>query len=974
MNQSPTTQGNLSRTAQKAVRGLIPLLLIASVGTINAQRKGAKPAAKAAPVAAATAGQTGTIRGRVLDSANGEAMIGVTAVIKELGVYGITDIDGNYVITNVPVGEQTVTYQITGYQPSATKVNVGTGKAAVANVTLNYKVSSEVVVTAKRVDSSTASLLSKQKKAAAAQDAISAEQIAKSPDSDASDAANRVTGVTIVGGKNVYIRGLGERYSGVMMNGSFLPSPDPDKRVVPLDIFPTSLLDNLIVVKTHTPDLPGEFGGGLVQINSKDYPEETTAKVGIGIGYDSQATGRTFNTYQGGKFDWLGIDDGTRKLPGGVREDKVTNSKYGVDELQSLGREFQNIYSVGTQRALPNGSLNAEFGKTYKLSDTVSMGLIFTGMFRENFTQVTSKYRRVNQSFVDLRRYEIKKSTYSTSKGVLGSTTFSIGKSDKIKYLGFLSDRTDDSTSTYAGFNSDRDEPTDGVSRSTEYINRLNYIQTGLLFNQLSGQHKTSFFDVSFDWNVSYSRANRNEPDRREVVLLDRNSNGNLSIYRPDGDISRFYQKSKEDIIDAQPSMTLPFNQWQGLKSKLVVGGLYTYRERESVARTFRFENNGSEIFLNGRSIESLLSPGNITGGVPGAETFRILEVSAAADSYTGKLTVGGGFGYVDVPLISQLRLVAGARYENAKMDVIALDSGTGLRTGLQKNPLNEHNVLPSANMIYSITDNINLRLAFSQTIARPDFREITNFKYNPVLGNETIIGNPNLKQTNITNYDFRFEWFPQAAEIIALSFFVKDMQKPIELLEITGVPGTYTFQYQNAVKALNTGAELEIRKGLSFITPHLSSWSLLVNTAYIHSVVEVQDTAIATYSTKNRPLQGQSPFVINTGIDHNWESLGLASTLLFNVSGRRIMRVGTIYSGAPIGDVYEEPYLRMDFVLRKKVFENGQLKLAFGNILNPEIRTTQDLTRTDTREKRAFDIDSYRAGSTISLSYNQQF
>lgn len=972
MNQSPTIQGSLSRTAQKAARGLIPLLLIASVGNINAQRKGAKPAA--APAAVATTGATGTIRGRVLDSANGEAMIGVTAVIKDLGVYGITDIDGNYVITNVPVGEQTVTYQITGYQPSATKVNVGTGKAAVANVTLNYKVSGEVVVTAKRVDSTTASLLNKQKKAAAAQDAISAEQIAKSPDSDASDAANRVTGVTIVGGKNVFIRGLGERYSGVMMNGSFVPSPDPDKRVVPLDIFPTGLLDNLIVVKTHTPDLPGEFGGGLVQINSKDYPEETSAKVGIGVGYDSQATGQAFRSYAGGKLDWLGIDDGTRALPGGIRDNKVNNSNYSPNELQSLGTDFKNVYSTSTGKGLPNGSINAEFGKTYKFSDNVSMGLIFSAMFRESFTQVTQQYRRVNQSYVDLRRYEIQKSTYSTSKGVLGSTTFSLGKADKIKYLGFFSDRTDDTTAAYKGFNSDRDEPTVAGAKSTEYINRLNYIQTGLIFNQLSGQHKTSLFDITIDWNASYSRANRNEPDRREIVLLDRNSDNNLSIYRPDGDISRFFQKNKEDIIDAQPSLTLPFSQWEGLKSKLVVGALFTHRERESIARTFRFENNGSEIFLNGRTIESLLGPGNITGGLPGAETFRLLEVSAAADTYTGKLTIGGGFGYLDVPLLSQVRLVAGARYENAKMDVIALDSGTGLRTGLQKNPLQEHNVLPSANLIYSLTDNFNIRLAASQTIARPDFREVTNFKYNPVLGNETIIGNPDLQQTNITNYDVRFEWFPQAAEIIALSFFAKDMAKPIELLEITGVPGTYTFQFQNAVKAFNAGAELEFRKNLGFITSKLSSWSLLVNTAYIYSAVEVRDTPIAIYSSKNRPLQGQSPFIVNTGIDHNWESLGLASTLLFNVSGRRIMRVGTVYSGTPIGDVYEEPYLRVDFVLRKKIFETGQLKLAFGNILNPAIRTTQELKSPTTGETREVDIDSYRAGSTVSMSYTQQF
>ncbi|MFO1526880.1 MAG: TonB-dependent receptor [Turneriella sp.] len=970
MKLSPTTKGKLKEKLTWLIRAASVFTLVLMVNAVDAQAKGKKPPA----ATAAVAGPAGSVRGKILDSANGEPMIGVTAVIKDLGLFGVTDIDGNYVIANVPPGQHTVTYQITGYQSASTNVQVNPGKPARANITMNYKVSSEVVVTAKRVDNTTASLLAKQKKAAAAQDAISAEQIAKSPDSDASDAATRVTGVTILGGKNVFIRGLGERYSGVMMNGSFLPSPDPDKRVVPLDIFPTGLLDNLIVIKTHTPDLPGEFGGGLVQINSKDYPEETTAKVGIGLGYDSQATAQTFRSYDGGKLDWLGVDDGSRALPSSVGEKRVGTSNYSSSELLTMGRDFKNSYSIKEGKGLPNGNISAEFGKTYKLGETVSLGLIFTGMFRENFTNITQKYRRVNQSFADLRNMEIKKSTYSTSKGFLGSATFALGKADKLKYMGFFSDRTDDSTSDYIGYNNDRQEPTDFGAVSRERIYRLNYIQTSLLFNQLSGQHRTSFLDATFDWNVSYSRANRNEPDRREIILLDRNSNNNWSIYRPDSDITRFFQKHKEDIIDTQPSLTIPFNQWQGLKSKLVLGGTYTYRERESIARTFRFENNGAEIFLNGRSVESLLSSTSITGGLPGNETFRLLEVSASADQYTGKLSVGGGFGYLDIPLVSQLRLVAGARYENAQMDVLALDPTTGKKTGLKKNPLEEHNILPSANLIYSLTDNINLRLAFSQTLARPDFREITNFKYNPMVGSETIIGNPDLKQTNITNYDFRFEWFPQAAEIIAVSFFAKDMLKPIELLEITGVPGTYTYQFQNANKALNMGAELEFRKGLGFLWSGISSFSLLVNTAYIYSRVEVQNTALATYSSQNRALQGQSPFIVNTGIDHNWESLGLASTLLFNISGRRIIRVGTVYSGTPIGDVYEEPYLRMDFVLRKKVFEKGQFKLAFGNILNPEIRTTQEIQNSSTKEKREFDIDSYRAGMTISGTYTQQF
>lgn len=972
MQQSPTISGKLNRHAAKAVQALTLFAAILAANAIDAAPKGKKPAA--APVAVANTGATGTIRGKVLDSANGEPMIGVTAVIKDLGLYGITDIDGNYTIANVPVGNVTVTYQITGYQSASTAVNVAQGKPARANVTMNYKVSGEVVVTAKRVDNTTASLLSKQKKAAAAQDAISSEQIAKSPDADAADSAKRVTGVNIVDGKTVYIRGLGERYSGVMFAGSNIPSPDPDKRVVPLDIFPVGLLDNLIVVKTHTPDLPGEFGGGLVQVNPKDFPDEMTARVSLGIGGNSQTTGQTFKTYEGGKHDWFGIDDGTRAQPGSIGTFPASSSYYSAAQLQAMGRDFKNIYSIKDSKGLPNGNVSAEFGNTYKFSDTMSLGMIFSGMYRETFVNQDQKFRRVNQSFADLKKYDIKKSTFSTIKGALGSLSFSPTKSDKIRYTTFYSERSEDSTSDYIGFNSDRQENTDPTKTSTERINRLNYINTGLWFNQLAGQHKTNLLDMTFDWTASHSIANRSEPDRRDTIYLDKNSTNNYVIFRPESDIRRFFQKHTEKVTDFQPSVSIPFNQWQGLKSKFTLGGSYSYRLRESASRTFSYDHGAGELQLNGQSLESYLVPENIVGTTPVGNQFRISETTASADSYTGKLTIAGGFGMVDIPLFSQLRLVAGARYENSKMDVTNFDPLAGKITGLAKNPLKEDNILPSANLIFAATDNINLRLAFSQTIARPDFREVTLFKYNPMVGTETVIGNPNLVQTDIYNYDFRFEWFPKAAEVVALSFFLKDMRNPIEMLEITGTPGTYTFQFQNAKKALNLGAEIEARKGLGFIWSGIDSFSILANAAYIHSQVTVQDTALATYSIKDRALQGQAPYTVNLGFDHNWESIGLTSSLLGNVNGRRIMRVGTVYSGTPIGDVYEESYVRMDFVMRKTVFAKGHLKLAIGNILNPEIRQTQRIVHATTKEIKEFELGSFRTGITVMLTYSQQF
>jgi len=949
MQQSPNISGKLNRHAAKAIQALTLFAAILAANAVDAAPKGKKPAA--APVAVANTGATGTIRGKVLDSANGEPMIGVTAVIKDLGLYGITDIDGNYTITNVPVGQQRVTYQITGYQPASTAVAVAQGKPARANVTMNYKVSGEVVVTAKRMDSTAASLLSKQKKAAAAQDAISAEQISKSPDSDASDAARRVTGITIVGGKYVFVRGLGERYSSVQFNGSGIVSPEPEKRVVPLDIFPASMLDNIIVVKTYTPDLPGEFGGGVVQLNSRDFPEEDELKVSISTGFHSLTTFKDFRTYSGGNMDFIGVDDGTRNIPALVENStgnrRLTDATilypqgFSAAQLEKFGESFSNNWEANTTKGNLPGGMAVSYAKGFKNAAGKNIfGVQTSGMFKEssrNQERIIKTYNVQGDTQLD---YVQRTSTYSTTKGALLGLAWLPATHDKFRLNTFYTHNSEKEVREVTGSNQDLG--------ANVIDTRLAYGENGLLFNQLTGEHALpNFLESTVSWKAAYSRATRIEPDQRNTIYTVQ-PNGSKSLTIRDESPLRFYNRNLEQVIDLNPELSIPFNQWSGLKSKFTNGAALLLKEREAVARRFVFLNptGGVSAAELGQSPNQLFTPQNIA-----ADKFVIKEITQPADQFTGQHLIAAGYSMVDLPLIPQVRLVAGARYEFSDFRVITKDIYNPANTNTAQ--IKTQNVMPSANLIYSPISDINIRVAYSQTVARPDFRELSPFTYVGMAGGDIFVGNPLLTQTEIKNYDLRFEWFPSPGEIISLSGFYKDLVKPVEMTErfSSGLLVSYT----NVPNAYIAGGELELRKNFGFIAKMIEDFSVSSNLAYIVSKVSLPEGGI--YTNRERPLQGQSPFVVNAGLNYDNQKSGTSAAVLYNIFGRRMVRVGSL----GLGDTYEEPFGKMDLMFRQRVTEKGSIKLTAANILNPLIEAKQN-------DRLRF---QYRAGIDVGISFD---
>jgi len=889
--------------------------------------------AGSATKAVAVSGATGTIRGKVIDSASGEPMIGVTAVVKDYNLFAVTDIDGSYAIQYVPAGAQTVVYQIQGYQTVATGVTVAAGKYAHANITMNYQVAKEVVVTAKRLDNTSAALLSQRKKAAASQDAIAAEQITKTPDQDAGDAARRVTGITIVDGKYIYVRGLGERYSSVQFNGSLLPSPEPEKRVIPLDVFPVALLDNIIISKTFTANMPGDFSGGLVDINPVDFPEKMEAKVLLSTGMNSLTTFKPFNTYQGGKLDFLGIDDGTRALPSAIPNSNLNG--IGAADKIAAGQAFNKIYnSQSTSGALPS-YFSFSFGNSYTLNERGDLlGVIASGMFREQSQNLNETQALYDTSNVAVRDYKVERSQYRTSKAGLLSFTGVFDKTNKIR-----------ATTMYTQSSTDEVIATKGSNiLSLGYIKdlRLQYIENSLWFNQASGEHRfVGLGDIAFNWKAAYSIAKRYEPDTR-TWYQESSTPDSFTINQFNAQNSlRFNSQNTDNVTDLRPELVLPFSQWAGLKSKLSIGGAFIFRDRSSKNRRFAYRGVTDN---SGLSLSDILTPTSIANG-----TYTLTEDTTATDTYMAAYDNYSGFGEVDMPLVSRLRLIAGARYETFKQTVATFDffNPTNKAVGI----IQTSNFLPSGTLVLKVTDEMNLRSAYSKTVSRPDFREMSEFYFERISGAGYEKGNKNLKQTEIDNYDLRWEWFPSPTEVIAVSGFYKEMKLPIETIL---QPGTdYVRTFRNADKAQNYGIELETRKNLGFISKIIDEFSINANFALIQSNIAISDPF---YTNRQRPLQGQSPYVINTGLNYDREKWGTQVSVLFYYFGDRITEVGI--SG--LDDTKEKANGRLDGVWKQKIGSYGDLKFTASNILNPTIYAKQ----------RENIMRSYQLGVNFMVAY----
>ena len=911
--------------------------------------------------AALIAEENGKIHGIVLDEEIETPLSDVTVTVKTTGQRVTTNQDGEFVL-EAPFGvhDVIVTYPFYHTQ-KLSAIQVGKDQPAVP---FRIALAPQVIeldplkLAVRLSESSEAGLLEKRRLSFAVEDNISTELMSKLPVSDAGDALKRVTGISIVGGRYVYVRGLGERYSNTLLNNVEIPSPEPNRRVVPMDIFPANLLESLQTVKTFSPDQPGNFAGGSVQVFTKDFPEALTMSLSTSTSFNTETTGENVLDYPGGSLDVLGFDDGTRALPK-IIETKAANTPirergrftsrgFTQEDIQQFGRAFDNVWSPERKEARANQSYKFNVGNSTRFAGKQLgyLGVIsYSNGFSHRFEERNTFRVARGGILTPFTAYDIEKTAHNIGWGGVINTSMRLAPQHKVSLRTLYSKKTEDQTRTWEGFNSDR---------NTDLRNsRLLYVERGLFSGQLAGDHEFASEDAMLDssddalkpvpalnWRLTYSQARRDEPDTREMLYEERDDVFYFRDISQSG--SRFFFDLTDDEISGRLDLTVPVSA----KGLIKIGGLHRNRDRTFDARRFRFEpaDNVDQVVNLSAPAEELFKAEHIAPRV-----FELRESTRATDNYLASHAVWASYAMVDLPLMKNLRLTTGARLEVSDQNVTTFDPLTAEAEPIEAN-LDTTDVLPSLNLTYRVTDQMNLRLAASRTLTRPDLREMAPFEFTDFIGGRTIFGNPNLERTQIDNYDLRWELFPQLGGVIAISGFYKKFRKPIE--QIVQPAAEVRITYENAKAARNFGIELELRQNLSLIHSHLEHLSVNTNVALVSSEVELPDIGIQT--SAQRALQGQSPYVVNATLGYDNPDLQISGAVAYHVFGRRIDEVGN--HGIP--DVYEQPRSQLDVTLGRRIGSYLRLSFSAKNLLDPDVTFKQgDETYVRYRTGRTFSI-----------------
>lgn len=926
----------------------------------------------------------GKISGKVTDEKTGEPLIGATVEVKGMGLGTATDVDGRFII-NVATGDYVVEVKYIGYTAkSISDVLVKEGEVTELNVAIaedNKKQLKEVVVRGTLKKESVNALYSIQKNSVAVSSGISADIIQRTPDKNTGEVLKRVSGASVKDGKYVVIRGLSDRYNLAMVNNALMPSTEPDKKAFSFDVIPSNLIDNIIINKTASADLPGDFAGGIVTVLTKDVPERDFVNVGIAAGYNTQSTGKDFVSNERTGMSYLAFPGNDHALPSGFGK----NAAY-YNELRSSNPEKQyeiakslpNNYKEVTTSAMPNTNFNVSVGKAAHLKNGDKFGAVIGANLRNSQT-ILPEFIRGKYEQGRIHTYSTEKQyRYSSNLAALANFSYVTGK-HKIGFKNLFNKIYDNTYYQREGYT------TSNLQQIKAYSSIPSERQ---VYNaQLEGDHAFGKKNVKAYWNLSYSNLNAQQKDLRSAFYSKTTtfntedepvSNESVPFEVVDRNSRRFFSTQKDNNIGGNAHVSYPFNLFNQ-KQSVKAGYLYQYKDREFSARIFQYAPIGFSA-----APEVAHAPvGEIfdTKNIGTASGFRLDEITSTEDAYKAYGMLNAGFLMLDNAFGEKIRLTWGVRVESYEQKIKAtLRSGTKLN---KKDIFTD--VLPSFNLSYNANEKSKFRLSASRTVNRPEFREIAPFQFIDFENVWTITGNPNLKRANITNADFRYEYYPSAGEAITAGVFYKNFENPIEAkMDDQSNLDLLIFGYQNAKSAYAAGLEIDFRKKMSFISDAKWLENLIVggNFSYIYSRVDASNIigTTNTIGTKtDRPLQGQSPYLINGSILYNMPKTGFAFSAMYNRIGHRIAIVGN----ATIPTTWENGRDVIDLQISKAVLKNkGEVKLTVGDLLN---QATTFYWNTDTKDAymkgsskagKGNDqvFQQYRLGTTLTLGFNYKF
>jgi TonB-dependent receptor len=906
-----------------------------------------------------TFAQKGKIEGKITDEKTGAPLSGVSVLIKETGKGIATNLDGRFVLNAEPGKKYTLVISSTSYEgKEVTDVETGTDGIAHIDVALNLrsKTGDEVLIRSTSAKKETVNaLISFQKNTNTVASVISAEAIRRSPDKNTGEVLKRTPGASIQEGKFIVIRGLADRYNQAMFNGVLLTSTEPDRKTFSFDLIPAAMIDNIIINKAFVPEFPGEWAGGLIQVNTKDIPTKNFFTIQMGTGFNSQTIGKKFYKDKGGKTDWLGLDDGTRSLPA----DYTRKAEFDIltpAQKTAIGKQMRNAWSAEETSAPINASFQANGGFAGKL-----FGKHIGGIFALNYSKSNKFLKLLNRAnAIDnitnavsiISNYNDDKYQQDVAVGALGSLGFQFNPRNKVAVKAVLNINSANSVTQRDGEDYSRTEELKG--------SQFNFKQNTFFTVQVSGDHSIAK-PLKFKWYGAFNILDGYTPDQRRI-LYSRVSDTQdpytllLSNTLSQQSGSRIYQTLSDYIYTAGGDLTYNF-KWLNLSQSIKGGYMLQIKDRLYDAQLFANYLPLDNPSLRLLPADRVFAAENFGNGTDNKFAFDAIKGNTFR--YMANTILNAGFIQFDNQFTNKLRVVWGLRIENYDQLIGSVKKWDPRHTYSEITDF-----LPGINATYKLNDKTNIRLSGSQTVIRPELRELSALNLYDFELNASVQGNPLLKRTKIANFDLRYEIYPRAGEVINAGIFYKHFTNPIEQIFNGLGGGASTLNYANAKKAYSYGVEVEMRKKLDVVRA-LKNFTFQANAAYIYS--RVKDKALGV----DRSLQGQSPYILNLGLLYDLEKYGLNATLLYNQIGERIYLVGDIVGGAP--DIYEAPRPLFDLQLAKKLLKKkAELRLNIADILNQTQYFYQNPGGKTSFQKNS---DAYRFtrkyGTTYSITFN---
>lgn len=907
--------------------------------------------------------QTGTIKGTVTDFKSNETLIGTTVLIQGTTQGTITNFDGEYIIPNVNPGTYNLVISFISYETQIIKVEVSDNKETVLNVSLSPATLDigEVKVVAKRRTDTDMSMMSSLKAQNLIVSGITSQQISKSQDKDAAEVMRRVPGITITDGRFVIVRGLVERYNSVMLNNSTAPSFEADKRAFSFDAIPSGLIDNILIYKSPAPELPADFAGAAIDIQTKNAADQNSFSISYGTKYvQNTSFNNDYLTHENSKTDWLGYDNGSRAIPNGVPGSHEFSELYvwpnaelyiqRTDEINTISALFANNwetsndapfldqnFSVSLQRRFVAGKIS--IGNITSLSYGTSNN--YTKGQRTEFLEFDEdQYRTVMDfDFVD----KVSKKEFKT--GLIHNWNMIYGKNQKLEFRNFLNQTGIQSTTQRNGIRYDNGEILELLD--LKYESRLVYS------GQLSGEQMFNNDRTKINWMLGYSHTNKNQPDNRRltsVQINDETSERDQQYYLRIQNVPNPYYAGRlwidmnENTYDAKLDFKHHFtlfgseNLWS-----FKTGGFYENKQRQFNSRLIGVVamRNPPDIFFN--PISEIMVPENFYFDRTSPYTQHGLSYrdnTRAKDSYNATDEMKSGYLALSIPVTKKLNVYGGIRLENWNREISDFWETT---ESADKTPISRDtlDIFASVNVSYNINEKNLLRASFGETVNRPEFREMAPFDYQDFELFAIVYGNPELKAAYIKNYDLRYEWYPNLGEMISVAGFYKSFTNPIEtFLRPSG--STYDYFFYNTEKAYSTGVEIDVRKRFTgfensagFVR-FLKDMTVIFNTSFIKSEINTSQQEFTRDTV--RVMSGQSPYIVNLGLFYNNPDKKWDVNLNYNIIGKRIAYVGTPANP----HTWELPRNSLDLTVQKTLKHNLQLKAGIKDIFNTPVRFVQ--------------------------------